>query len=78
MCSPKVMSIVEAETARSVHFEKVLDLTHVLEPSVPNCFRLNLPVTPVLTLEEHGVFVNRLTVPRVLRHPLRRVRAAFR
>ena len=98
MCSPKVMSVVEQETARrrflrsmgaaavglgaaavgvhaqpqrtgssrvstSVHFETVVDLTHVLEPNVPNYFRLNMEITPVLTIEQHGVFVNRLTVP---------------
>lgn len=98
MCSPHVMSVVEAETARrtflrsmgaaavsvgaaavgvraqshsngssriatDVHFETVVDLTHVLEPNVPNYFRLNMAITPVLTIEQHGVFVNRLTVP---------------
>ena len=47
----------------SVHFETVVDLTHVLEPNVPNYFRLNMEITPVLTIEQHGVFVNRLTVP---------------
>jgi kynurenine formamidase len=98
MCSPKVMSVVEAVTARrrflrsmgaaavglgagvvglraesqssgsprvatTVHFEKVVDLTHVLEPNVPNYFRLNMAITPLLTIEEHGVFVNQLTLP---------------
>lgn len=98
MCSPKVMSVVEQETARrrflrsmgaaavglgaaavgvhahsprigssrgrtSVHFENVVDLTHVLEPNVPNYFRRNMEITPVLTIEQHGVFVNQLTVP---------------
>ncbi len=98
MCSPNVMSVVEAETARrrflrsmgaaavsfgaaamavraesqsngssraatAAHFEKVVDLTHVLEPNVPNYFRLNMAITPVLTIEQHGVFVNQLTVP---------------
>jgi kynurenine formamidase len=46
-----------------VHFEKVVDLTHVLEPNIPNYFRLNMEITPVLTHAEHGVYVNRLTVP---------------
>jgi kynurenine formamidase len=97
MCSSKVMSVVEEETARrkflrsmgaaavgvgaaaiggrvqaaskrpspagTVHFEKVVDLTHVLEPDIPNYFRLNMEITPVLTHAEHGVYVNRLTVP---------------
>jgi kynurenine formamidase len=48
---------------RSVHFEKVVDCTHVLEPNLPNYFRLNMEITPLLTVEENGVFVNRLTVP---------------
>ena len=98
MCSIKVMSVVEAETARrtflrsrgaaavglgataagvraasqnyvpsqfvrAVHFEKVIDLTHVLEPNIPNYFRLNMEITPLLTVEANGVYVNRLTVP---------------
>jgi kynurenine formamidase len=97
MCSSKVMSVVEEDTARrtflrsmgaaavgvgaaamgvraqsagngasraaTVHFEKVVDLTHVLEPNIPNYFRLNMETTPVLTHAEHGVYVNRLTVP---------------
>jgi kynurenine formamidase len=49
--------------AGTVHFEKVVDLTHVLEPNIPNYFRLNMEITPVLTHAEHGVYVNRLTVP---------------
>lgn len=49
--------------AATVHFEKVVDLTHVLEPNIPNYFRLNMEITPVLTHAEHGVYVNRLTVP---------------
>jgi kynurenine formamidase len=98
MCSTKVMSVVEAETARrtflrsmgaaavglgaaaagvraasqnhassrvarAVHFEKVFDLTHVLEPDIPNYFRLNMEITPLLTVEANGVYVNRLSVP---------------
>lgn len=98
MCSTKIMSVVEAETARrtflrsmgaaavglgaaavgaraespgrgssrvaaTVHFEGVVDLTHVLEPNVPNYFRLNMAITPLLTVEQHGVFVNQLTLP---------------
>ena len=97
MCSSKVMSVVEQQTARraflrsmgaaaagvsaaamgvraqspgsvpsrtaTVHFEKVVDLTHVLEPDIPNYFRLNMEITPVLTHAEHGVYVNRLIVP---------------
>ena len=47
----------------SVRFEKVVDCTHVLEPNLPNYFRLNMDITPLLTVEENGVFVNRLTVP---------------
>lgn len=60
---------VRAQAARrgpspaTVHFEKVVDLTHVLEPNIPNYFRLNMEITPVLTHAEHGVYVNRLTVP---------------
>ncbi len=46
-----------------VRFEKVVDLTHVLEPDIPNYFRLNMEITPVLTHAEHGVYVNRLSVP---------------
>ena len=49
--------------ATTVHFEKVVDLTHVLEPNVPNYFRLNMAITPLLTIEQHGVFVNQLTLP---------------
>lgn len=97
MCSSKIMSVVEEQTARrtflrsmgaaavgvsaaamgvraqspgnapsrtgTVHFEKVVDLTHVLQPDIPNYFRLNMEITPVLTHAEHGVYVNRLTVP---------------
>lgn len=98
MCPTKVMSVVEAETARrtflrsmgaaavglgatavgvraasqsqvssrvgrAVHFETVVDLTHVLEPNIPNYFRLNMEITPLLTVEGNGVYVNRLTVP---------------
>ena len=48
---------------KSVQFEKVVDCTHVLEPNLPNYFRLNMEITPLLTVEENGVFVNRLTVP---------------
>jgi kynurenine formamidase len=47
----------------TLHFEEVVDLTHVLEPDSPNYFRLNMEITPVLTHAEHGVYVNRLTVP---------------
>ena len=98
MCSTKVMSVVEADTARrtflrsvgaaavglgataagvraasqnhvssqvgrAVHFEKVVDLTHVLEPNIPNYFRLNMEITPLLTVESNGVYVNRVSVP---------------
>jgi kynurenine formamidase len=98
MCSTKIMSVVEAETARrtflrsvgaaavgfgataagvraasqnhvssqvgrAVHFENVVDLTHVLEPNIPNYFRLNMEITPLLTVEANGVYVNRLSVP---------------
>jgi kynurenine formamidase len=49
--------------ATTVHFQKVVDLTHVLEPNVPNYFRLNMAITPLLTIEQHGVFVNQLTLP---------------
>jgi len=49
--------------ATTVHFEKVVDLTHVLEPNVPNYFRLDMAITPLLTIEQHGVFVNQLTLP---------------
>jgi kynurenine formamidase len=47
----------------TVQFERVVDLTHVLQPNIPNYFRLNMEITPLLTIEQHGVFVNRLTVP---------------
>lgn len=98
MCSPKVISVVEAETTRrtflrsmgaaavgvgaaaarlraesqnnglpraggTVHFEHVVDLTQVLEPNIPNYFGLNMAITPLLTVEKNGVFVNQLTVP---------------
>ena len=56
-------SIRSPEVSRSVQFEKVVDCTHVLEPNLPNYFRLNMEITPLLTVEENGVFVNRLTVP---------------
>ncbi len=48
---------------RIVRFERVVDCTHVLEPGVPNYFRLDMQITPLLTIEQNGVFVNRLTVP---------------
>lgn len=48
---------------RIVRYEKVIDCTHVLEPDIPNYFRLNMEITPLVTVEENGVFVNRLTVP---------------
>jgi kynurenine formamidase len=56
-------STSSSRVSRRVHFETVVDLTHVLEPNVPNYFRLNMEITPVLTIEQHGVYVNRLTVP---------------
>jgi kynurenine formamidase len=52
-----------SRVSTSVRFESVVDLTHVLEPNVPNYFRLNMAITPLLTIEQHGVFVNQLTVP---------------
>lgn len=52
-----------AVASRSVRFEKIVDCTHVLEPDIPNYFRLNMEITPLLTVEENGVFVNRLIVP---------------
>jgi kynurenine formamidase len=56
-------SNVPSRVARTVHFETVIDLTHVLEPGIPNYFRLDMEITPVLTHAEHGVYVNRLSVP---------------
>jgi kynurenine formamidase len=56
-------SNVAARVARTVHFETVIDLTHVLEPGIPNYFRLDMEISPVLTHAEHGVYVNRLSVP---------------
>lgn len=54
---------VSSRVARAVHFERVVDLTHVLEPNIPNYFRLNMEIAPLLTVEAHGVYVNRLSVP---------------
>ncbi|HEU5099575.1 MAG TPA: cyclase family protein [Roseiflexaceae bacterium] len=50
-------------TDTAITFEKVVDCTHVLEPGIPNYFRLNMEIKPLLTHEEHGVFVNQLIVP---------------
>jgi kynurenine formamidase len=98
MCSPLIMSAVEAETSRRrflrsvgaaavgvgvaaanvranaqnvssvdagrrFSFEKVIDCTQVLEANIPNYFRLNMEITPLLTIPNNGVFVNRVTVP---------------
>ena len=52
-----------AFAGRPMRFERVVDCTHVLEPDIPNYFRLNMEITPLLTVEKDGVFVNRLTVP---------------
>ncbi|HEX6307455.1 MAG TPA: cyclase family protein [Longimicrobiales bacterium] len=48
---------------RTMRFERVVDCTHVLEPDIPNYFRLNMEITPLVTVERDGVFVNRLSVP---------------
>lgn len=46
-----------------MRFERVIDCTHVLEPDIPNYFRLNMEITPLFTVERDGVYVNRLSVP---------------
>src|SRR5918996_4689164 len=52
-----------ALAGRPFFFEKVIDCTQVLEPNIPNYFRLNMEITPLVTVPNNGVFVNRLTVP---------------
>lgn len=52
-----------ALATRSANFSRVVDCTHVLEPNIPNYFRLSMEITPLVTVEKDGVFVNRLTVP---------------
>lgn len=98
MCSPRIMSAVEAETNRrgflrsigtsavgvgaavvgipalaqrngssfldrAVRFDHIVDCTQILEPNIPNYFRLNMEITPLVTVEKDGVFINRLTIP---------------
>jgi kynurenine formamidase len=48
---------------RTVRFGKIVDLTHTAFPTFPNFFGLSMEVTPILTVEQDGVFVNRLTLP---------------
>jgi kynurenine formamidase len=52
-----------AFAGRPFFFEKVIDCTQVLEPNIPSYFRLNMEITPLVTVPSNGVFVNRLTVP---------------
>jgi kynurenine formamidase len=52
-----------AFAGRPFSFEKVIDCTQVLEPNIPNYFRLNMQITPLVTVPQNGVFVNLLTVP---------------
>jgi kynurenine formamidase len=48
---------------RTVRFREIVDLTHTAFPEFPNFFKLSMEVTPLFTVEEHGVYVNRLTLP---------------
>ena len=48
---------------RTVRFREIVDLTHTAFPTFPNFFGLTMTVTPILTVEENGVFVNRLELP---------------
>jgi Putative cyclase len=48
---------------RTVRFRKIVDLTHTAFPTFPNIFGLSMEVTPILTVEQDGVLVNRLTLP---------------
>jgi kynurenine formamidase len=47
----------------TVRFRKIVDLTHTAFPTFPNFFGLTMEIEPILTVEENGVFVNRLTLP---------------
>lgn len=47
----------------NLRFREAVDLSHVLEPNIPNYFRLNMELRPLFSLEEDGVFVNQLVVP---------------
>lgn len=55
--------IARAAEQRTVRFGEIVDLTHTAFPTFPNFFGLTMEVTPILTVEEDGVFVNRLTLP---------------
>ena len=55
--------IARAAEQRTVRFREIVDLTHTAFPTFPNFFKLTMEVTPILTVEENGVYVNRLTLP---------------
>jgi kynurenine formamidase len=55
--------ITRAAEQRTVRFGEIVDLTHTAFPTFPNFFGLTMEITPILTVEEDGVFVNRLTLP---------------
>jgi kynurenine formamidase len=48
---------------RAVRFDQIVDLTHVAFPTFPNFFGLTMEITPILTVEDDGVFVNRINLP---------------
>jgi kynurenine formamidase len=55
--------IARAAEQRTVHFHEIVDLTHTAFPTFPNFFKLSMEVTPIFSVEENGVYVNRLTLP---------------
>lgn len=48
---------------RTVRFQEIVDLTHTAFPTFPNFFGLSMEITPILTVENDGVFVNRIELP---------------
>jgi hypothetical protein len=55
--------IARAAEQRTVKFREIADLTHTAFPTFPNFFGLSMEITPILTVEENGVFVNRIELP---------------
>ena len=59
--SAAVPGVARAEH-RTVRFHEIVDLTHTAFPTFPNFFGFSMEVEPIYTIEEHGVFANRLHV----------------
>ena len=56
-------NVGSVDAGRRFSFDEVIDCTQVLEANIPNYFRLNMEITPLLTIPNNGVFVNWVTVP---------------